>query len=370
MVDFGIDIFHTDDNARTGVIRTAHGEIRTPAFMPVGTCATVKAMLPESVKNTGTDIILGNTYHLMLRDQAEIIYKHGGLHNFMNWHAPILTDSGGFQVMSLSKLRKITEDGVCFRAHTDGMQYMLTPERAIEIQYLLGSDITMVLDECTPVGWDYKRVRKSMELTLKWAQRCRNAFIDRAGYAIFGILQGSIFKDLRSECMNRLIDIGFDGYAVGGCVGSGEEMTKVLDWICPILPFDKPRYVMGIGEPKDIIGSVIAGFDMFDCILPTRSGRHGFAYTKHGKIKIRHARYREDNSALDDDCQCITCKNYTVSYLNHLFRSNEILGCMLLTWHNIQFYQNMMQNIRESIVRGDLQKFSQEFLGRFYHTEK
>jgi queuine tRNA-ribosyltransferase len=345
--------------ARRGEVVTAHGTIQTPAFMPVGTAATVKAMTPEWVKDTGAEIILGNTYHLMLRPTAERIAKLGGLHKFMNWQGPILTDSGGFQVMSLAQLRKITEEGVSFNSHIDGSKHMISPERSIEIQHLLGSTITMVFDECTPYPATHDYARESMELSLRWAARSRSAFVKRAGYGIFGIVQGSVYEDLRSQSIKGLVDIGFDGYAVGGlAVGEGQEMMfNVLDFTCPLLPTDKPRYLMGVGKPADIVGAVKRGIDMFDCVLPTRSGRNGQAFVRGRTLNIRNASFAEDTTPLDDKCSCYTCKNYTRAYIHHLVRSGEILGCMLMTTHNLHFYQDLMRALRAAIESGSFAEF-------------
>lgn len=345
-------LYSKHDNARTGVLQTAHGEIKTPAFMPVGTAATVKAMLPESIKETGADIILGNTYHLMLRPSAELIHKFGGLHRFMNWDKPILTDSGGYQVMSLSSLRKITEEGVKFSSHVDGSKHMLTPERSIEIQHLLDSNITMCFDECTPYPATHLVAEKSMELSMRWAKRSKDSFVDRKGYGIFGIVQGSVYEDLRKFSAQALIDIGFDGYAIGGlAVGEGqEEMFRTLDFTTGKLPENKPRYLMGVGKPSDIIGSVMRGIDMFDCVLPTRSGRNGQAYVRGGTVNVRNAKCSEDQNPLDVKCQCYTCKHYSRGYLHHLVKSKEILGAMLMTWHNLHYYQDLMRDLRKSIA--------------------
>lgn len=340
--------------ARTGVINTKHGQIRTPAFMPVGTKATVKAMLPESVVDTGADIILGNTYHLMLQPGAERIAKLGGLHKFMNWQKPILTDSGGFQVMSLSKLRKITEEGVIFNSHIDGSKHMLSPERATEIQHLLDSTITMAFDECTPYPATYEQARLSMELTSRWAKRSREAFIQRNGYGQFGIIQGSCYQELRTKSAKDLIELDFEGYAIGGlAVGEGQEvMFKVLDYAPDLLPINKPRYLMGVGKPADIIGAVARGVDMFDCVIPTRSGRNGQAFTKYGVVNIRNSKYSEDSRPLEDDCICPACKNYSKAYLHHLVKAKEILGSMLMTWHNLTYFQELMSRIRKYIEEG------------------
>lgn len=334
---------------RTGILHTPRGDIHTPAFMPVGTAATVKAMLPESVAQTGAEIILGNTYHLMLRPGAERVARLGGLHKFMNWQKPILTDSGGFQVMSLSKLRKITEDGVTFQSHIDGSKHMLSPERSMEIQCLLGSDIVMAFDECTPYPVDYDTARVSMELSMRWAQRSREAFGDRPGYMLFGIQQGSMYEDLRARSSEALQDIGFDGYALGGlAVGEGQDkMFEVLDYAVDMLPEDKPRYLMGVGKPSDIVGAVERGVDMFDCVLPTRSGRNGQTFTSEGTLNLRNARFADDPAPLDAACGCPCCAHYSRAYLHHLVKSNEILGGMLLSWHNIQHYQDLMLTIRE-----------------------
>ena len=337
---------------RTGILHTPRGDIHTPAFMPVGTAATVKAMMPESVASTGAEIILGNTYHLMLRPGAERIANLGGLHKFMNWHRPILTDSGGFQVMSLSKLRKITEHGVEFQSHIDGSKHMLTPERSMEIQKLLGSDIVMAFDECTPYPADYQTARTSMELSMRWAQRSRDAFGERPGYMLFGIQQGSMFEDLRAESSEALRKIEFDGYALGGlAVGEGQEaMFDVLDYAVDMLPEDKPRYLMGVGKPSDIIGAIERGVDMFDCVLPTRSGRNGQAFTSEGTLNLKNARFADDSSPLDPECVCPCCQHYSRAYLHHTVKSNEIIASMLLTWHNISFYQTIIKQIQKNIA--------------------
>ncbi|MDB9803847.1 tRNA guanosine(34) transglycosylase Tgt, partial [Amylibacter sp.] len=319
---FQFNINATDGRARTGVINTPKGDIRTPAFMPVGTAATVKAMMPESVRSTGADILLGNTYHLMLRPGAERVHKLGGLHKFMNWHGPILTDSGGYQVMSLTDLRKLTEEGVKFKSHIDGSVHNLTPEYSMEIQRLLGSDIVMSFDECTPFPTTQEQAKSSMDLSMRWAQRSRDAFGDRPGYALFGIQQGSTFKDMRAESAEKLTNIGFDGYAVGGlAVGEGQElMFNVLDYAPNQLPQDKPRYLMGVGKPDDIVGAVQRGIDMFDCVLPSRSGRTGQAQTRMGAINMRNSRHRDDNRPLDGNCECPCCKNYSRAYLHHVHK--------------------------------------------------
>ena len=342
MISFKISA--TDGAARTGALNMPRGAIPTPAFMPVGTAATVKAMTPESVAATGAAILLGNTYHLMLRPGAERIARLGGLHRFMNWSKPILTDSGGFQVMSLASLRRLDEEGVRFKSHIDGSEHHLTPERSMEIQRLLGSDIVMAFDECTPWPADEATAAESMRLSMRWAQRSRDGFGDRPGYALFGIQQGSVYADLRQESAEALTKIGFDGYAIGGlAVGEGQElMFSTLDFSAPMLPEDRPRYLMGVGKPDDLVGAVKRGVDMFDCVLPTRSGRTAQAFTRRGVVNLKNARHREDPRPLDDQCECPCCRAYSRAYLHHLIRSEEILGMMLLTWHNIKYYQDLM----------------------------
>ncbi|CAF2120051.1 unnamed protein product [Rotaria magnacalcarata] len=354
MNNFKFHLKATFNKARTGFIETAHGDIRTPAFMPVGTRGTVKAMLLESVKTTGSDIILGNTYHLMLKPGAERIAKLGGLHKFMNWSGPILTDSGGFQVMSLSDLRKITEEGVEFKSHIDGSKHMLTPERSTDIQRLLGSTITMVFDECTPYPATFEQAKFSMELSSRWAERSRNAFVRRSGYAQFGIMQGGVYEDLRRKSAQDLTKIDFEGYAIGGlAVGEGQDvMFSVLDYAPTFLPEEKPRYLMGVGKPSDIIGAVKRGIDMFDCVIPTRSGRNGQAFTKYGAINIRNSKYADDNTPLEENCPCPACANYSKAYLHHTVRVGEMIGSMLMTWHNIQYFQGLMSRIRLYIEEG------------------
>ncbi len=349
--------------SRLGRLITKHGVVNTPAFMPVGTCATVKAMMPESVAATGAEILLGNTYHLMLRPGADLIEKMGGLHKFMNWNKPILTDSGGFQVMSLSGLRKMKEDGVTFSSHIDGKKFFLSPEVSIGIQHKLDSDITMCMDECTPYPSDYETCAKSMRMSMRWAKRSKQAFIDRDGYGIFGIQQGNVFKDLREESADALKKIGFDGYAIGGlAIGEGQEkMFEVLDYAPQMLPEDKPRYLMGVGRPDDIVGAVLRGVDMFDCVMPTRSGRTAQAFTKYGPVNIRNARHREDYRPLEEGCDCPLCTHYSRAYLHHLHKCNEILGVMLLTWHNISYYERLMKGLREAIKSDTLKEFTDEF---------
>ncbi len=364
---FALDVTARDGRARTGVLRTPRGEIRTPAFMPVGTAATVKAMKPEDVRATGADIILGNTYHLMLRPGAERVARLGGLHRFMNWSRPILTDSGGFQVMSLAQLRTIDEDGVRFRSHIDGTAHVLTPERSMEIQRLLGSDIVMAFDECTPYPAAHETAAASMRLSMRWAARSRKAFDDlggrEAGSALFGIVQGGVYPDLRAESAAALKDIGFEGYAVGGlAVGEGQElMFEVLDHTVPHLPEDRPRYLMGVGKPDDIVGAVQRGIDMFDCVLPTRSGRNAQAFTRRGTVNFKNARHLDDPRPLDEDCRCNLCRNYSRAYMAHLVRAGEILGAMLLTEHNLTYYQDLMAGLREAIATGRLDDFVAAF---------
>ena len=364
---FQFDIHATDGAARTGTIAMRRGEIRTPAFMPVGTAATVKAMKPETVRKTGADIILGNTYHLMLRPGAERVAKLGGLHRFMNWQRPILTDSGGYQVMSLSDLRKLTEKGVEFRSHIDGSKHMLTPERSMEIQRLLGSDIVMAFDECPRADRPRDEIAASMEMSMRWAKRSRDGF-DSGGEhaersALFGIQQGALDEELRKISADKLTDIGFDGYAIGGlAVGEGQEaMFATLDFAPGQLPQDRPRYLMGVGKPDDLVGAVERGVDMFDCVLPSRSGRNGQAFTWNGPINLRNARFAEDQQPLDARCACDTCGTYTRAYLHHLVKSQEILGAMLMTEHNIAFYQQLMQAMRDAIAEGRFAAFASDF---------
>jgi queuine tRNA-ribosyltransferase len=363
MSAFGFQHLRSDGKARRGRVSTAHGSIETPAFMPVGTAATVKAMTPDAVRETGAEIVLGNTYHLMLRPGAARIAKLGGLHQFMNWPGPILTDSGGFQVMSLAALRKISEVGVTFNSHVDGSAHELTPERAMDIQRELDATITMVLDECTPFPAEEKVAADSMRRSMRWAQRCRDAFMSRAGYGLFGIVQGGIYPDLREESAEALTDIGFDGYAIGGlAVGEGQgAMFATLDATLPHLPADRPRYLMGVGMPDDIVGAVARGIDMFDCVLPTRSGRTGKAFTRRGTVNIRNARHQEDPRPLDGSCVCPACRHHSRAYLHHLFRCDEMLGPILLTWHNLSYYQTLMREIRAAIEAGGYDAFCTEF---------
>ncbi len=371
MSRFSFSIAATDGAARTGTISMLRGEIRTPAFMPVGTAATVKAMKPADVRASGADIILGNTYHLMLRPGAERVARLGGLHAFMGWDGPILTDSGGYQVMSLSELRKMSEEGVRFKSHLDGSPHMLTPERSIEVQRLLGADIVMAFDECTPFPATRDEAASSMERSMRWAKRSRDAFDsggEHAGRsALFGIQQGAMAEDLRRASAEQLTGIGFDGYAVGGlAVGEGQtEMLRVLDFAVPMLPADRPRYLMGVGKPDDIVGAVERGIDMFDCVLPTRSGRTGQAFTRSGPINIRNARFAEDPQPLDPGCACPVCATWSRFYLHHLVRSGEILGAMLMTEHNLYFYQALMADLRASIGDGRLADFASDFRSRY-----
>ena len=360
---FSFSLNATSGRARSGVISTARGDIRTPAFMPVGTAATVKAMLPESVAATGADILLGNTYHLMLRPTAERIARLGGLHRFMNWSGPILTDSGGFQVMSLADLRKLTEEGVTFRSHIDGSRHMLSPERSMEIQRLLGSDIVMCFDECPALPADRARIADSMRLSMRWAARSRDAFGDRPGHALFGIQQGGLERDLRAESAEALCEIGFEGYAVGGlAVGEGQEkMFDCLDYAPDMLPADKPRYLMGVGKPDDIVGAVKRGIDMMDCVLPSRSGRTGQVFTRRGVVNIKNARHADDPRPLDEACSCTACSSYSRAYLHHVFRSQEIISSMLLTWHNLHYYQELMGQMRDAIATNDFAGFEAGF---------
>ncbi len=364
MTAFRFEIRGRDGAARVGEVHTAHGVVRTPAFMPVGTVATVKAMHPDDVAATGADIILGNTYHLMLRPGAERVDRLGGLHRFMGWPGPILTDSGGFQVMSLSKLRKIDADGVTFQSHLDGSSHRLTPERSMEIQHLLDADITMCFDECTPFPAAPEVAAESMRLSMRWAQRSKDAFVARPGYGLFGIVQGGVYPELRQESAEALQAVGFDGYAIGGlAVGEGQEaMFATLDATTPLLPDDRPRYLMGVGTPDDIVGAVLRGVDMFDCVMPTRSGRTAKAFTRRGSVNVRNARHMDDPRPLDDECACPACSKYSRAYLHHLFRAEEMLGPMLLTWHNLQYYQDLMRGLRHAIAEGQLAGFVAGFI--------
>jgi len=363
MTQFHYELLARAGRARRGRLHTAHGPVELPTFMPVGTAATVKAMLPESVAATGAQIVLGNTYHLMLRPGAERVAALGGLHKFMKWPGPILTDSGGYQVMSLSALRKITEEGVSFRSHRDGSAHMLSPERSMQIQHALDATITMAFDECTPFPASHDVARRSMELSMRWARRSRDAFVQRDGYGLFGIVQGSVYPDLRHISAAALTKIGFDGYAVGGlAVGEPQAvMFAMLDATVPRLPEDRPRYLMGVGKPSDLVGSVMRGIDMFDCVLPTRSGRTAQAFTRRGTVNLRNARHADDPRPLDADCTCPACTGYSRAYLHHLIKSEEILGAMLLTWHNLHYYQELMAGLRGAIEADRLDGFAADF---------
>ncbi|BDL40445.1 MULTISPECIES: tRNA guanosine(34) transglycosylase Tgt [Methylorubrum] len=360
--DFSFTVSATDGQARTGHIAMPRGKIRTPAFMPVGTAATVKAMYPEQVRDLGADVVLGNTYHLMLRPGAERMARLGGLHRFMRWEGPILTDSGGFQVMSLSALRKIDEEGVTFRSHIDGTAHRMSPERSIEIQGLLGSDIQMQLDECVRLPAERPEIEKAMHLSLRWAERCRVAFGEQPGKALFGIVQGGDVPELRVESARALTDLGLKGYAIGGlAVGEPQAvMLAMIETVEPHLPAGKPRYLMGVGTPDDLMQSVMRGIDMFDCVMPTRAGRHGLAYTRHGRINLRNARHAEDTRPLDEASDCPAARDYSRAYLHHLVRSDEILGMMLLTWNNLAYYQALMAGMRAAIAAGRLADFVAE----------
>ena len=365
--DFAFNVLKTDNYARTGLIKTHRGNIQTPAFMPVGTQATVKACKIDDIKKTGSEIILSNTYHLMIRPGVDRIQRIGGLHKFMNCDLPILTDSGGFQVMSLSKLNKIDrEKGAIFNSHVDGKKFYLSPEESIRIQLGLNSDIVMIMDECPKNSNDYELIKKSMSLSLHWAERSKKAFGKNPHKAIFGIIQGGLFKDLRIESLNGLLKIGFDGYALGGlAVGESQnEMFKVLDNIKDFLPVNKPHYLMGVGTPSDILGAVKRGIDMFDCVMPTRSGRTGLAFTWNGRINIKNNKYQNDDSALDDKCTNLDLNKYSKNYLNHLFNTNEILGSTLLTLHNINFYQELMTTIRKNISKGTFDDFHDKYVDK------
>ena len=363
MTAFSYNLLGTDGAARRGRLHTAWGVVETPVFMPVGTAATVKGMMPESVKSTGASIILANTYHLMLRPGAERVGRLGGVRKFMGWDGPLLTDSGGFQVMSLGPLRKLDEDGVTFKSHLDGSKHRLTPERSTEIQHLLDATITMAFDECTPFPAEKEVAAESMRLSMRWAKRSRDAFVPRQGYGQFGIVQGSLFADLRAESIAALTDIGFEGYAIGGlAVGEGQEaMFEALEFTTPLMQTDKPRYLMGVGKPSDLVGGVARGVDMFDCVLPTRSGRTGQAFTRRGPINIKNARHAEDHRPIDEACSCPACSRFSRAYLHHLFKADEVQGLMLLSWHNIQYYQDLMADMRAAIEAGRFAQFEKDF---------
>jgi len=370
-VSLGFELKTREGRARRGRLITAHGSIETPAFMPVGTAATVKAMTPEDVRATGAEILLCNTYHLMLRPGAERVAKLGGLHKFMNWPGPILTDSGGYQVMSLSELRKMSEEGVTFQSHLDGSKHLLTPERSIQIQHLLDATITMCFDECTPFPATEEQAATSMRMSMRWAKRSKDAFVPRPGYGLFGIVQGGVHPGLRAESAKALIDTGFDGYAVGGlAVGEGTElMLSTLEATEPLLPPDRPRYLMGVGKPSDLVAAVARGIDMFDCVLPTRSGRTAQAFARSGTLNLRNARHAEDPGPLDPECRCPACRSYSRAYLHHLTKANEILGAMLLTRHNLTYYQDLMAQMRAAIEAGNFASFVQAFEAKDGTTE-
>ena len=359
------EVDSTDGRARRGRLKFPRGVVETPAFMPVGTYGTVKGMLPRDIEEIGAQIILGNTFHLMLRPGTEVVKAHGDLHDFIQWKGPILTDSGGFQVFSLGKMRKITEEGVVFKSPINGSPVELNPEIAMQVQRDLGSDIVMIFDECTPYPASEKQARDSMELSLRWAKRCKDAHADNPS-ALFGIVQGGMYEDLRSESLKGLTDIGFDGYAIGGLsVGEPkEDMVRVLNHVVPEMPADKPRYLMGVGKPEDIVEAVRRGIDMFDCVMPTRNARNGHLFTTTGVIKIRNAVHRNDTSSLDSACDCYTCKNFSRAYLHHLDKCGEILGAELNTIHNLRFYQRIMAELRSAIAAGQLETYVAEFYAR------
>ena len=366
--NFNFKLISQDKNARLGELSTAHGTVDTPIFMPVGTAGTVKAMHLKDVEVAGAQIILANTYHLMLRPGEKNIKEMGGVRKFMGWNKPLLTDSGGFQIMSLGKLRKIENDGVTFKSHLDGTKYFLSPKISTDIQNALDATISMQLDECIPFPASYEESERAMKLSLEWALKSREAFEERKGYGQFGIVQGSTYSDLRELSSKKLVEIGFDGYAIGGlAVGEGQElMFKTLDFTTKNMPFDKPRYLMGVGKPDDLIGAVKRGVDMFDCVLPTRSGRTGQAFTSRGTVNIKNARHSLDKRPLDDNCNCHTCTNFSRAYLHHLFKAQEILGLMLLSLHNIHFYITLMKNIRNSIKLREFDEFEKVFLEQYY----
>ena len=361
-------LHNTDNKARRGTVHTAHGDIQTPAFMPVGTAGTVKAMTMWDVESTGAEIILGNTYHLMLRPTAERVADFGGLHKFIGWDKPILTDSGGFQVMSLANMRKITEEGATFKSHLSGDEFKLTPERSIEIQHLLGADIAMQFDECIAQPAPHSESKRAMELSLRWAERSKKAFVDRDGHGLFGIVQGGLEPDLRQTSIKELADLDFPGYAIGGlAVGEGQEaMFSVLDYTAEAMPENKPRYLMGAGKPDDLVGAVERGIDMFDCVIPTRMGRTGNAFTYRGQINLNNARHKDDKRPLTDNCSCPACSKYTRGYLHHLIKCDEILGVKLLTWHNLQYYQDLMADMRSAIENKKFDEFKIKFTSDYY----
>ena len=358
------DLLATDGEARRGRVTLAHGGVETPAFMPVGTYGAVKAMAPHEVRETGAQILLGNTFHLWLRPGLDVIAAHGGLHRLMGWDGPILTDSGGFQVFSLGALRKISEEGVGFQSPINGDKLFLSPEESMRIQHVVNSDIVMIFDECTPYPADLRQAGTSMRLSLRWAQRSRGEHERLANSnALFGIVQGGMFEELRNESLDGLLDIGFDGFAIGGLsVGEPkEDMSRILAHTAPRLPQDKPRYLMGVGTPEDLLFAVGQGIDMFDCVLPTRNGRNGWLFTRHGDIKIKNAQYKSDTRPLDEDCSCLTCRHFTRAYLHHLHRIGEILGARLNTLHNLHYYQQLMSEMREAIATGTLSEYRARF---------
>ncbi len=363
MTNFGFDLLATDGRARSGRLHTAHGTVETPAFMPVGTAATVKAMTADMVRATGAEVVLGNTYHLMIRPGAERIAKLGGLHKFMDWPGPILTDSGGFQVMSLQGLRNIDDHAVTFASHLDGRRFELTPERSIEIQDLLDSTITMVLDQCVPADSAEDEVMTALQRSMLWAERSKSAFRARGGYGLFGIVQGGMNPALREQSANGLLEIGFDGYAIGGlAVGEPQDvMFEMIDVCDPLLPSNRPRYLMGVGKPEDLVGAVARGIDMFDCVLPTRSGRTAQAWTRQGFLNMRNARHAEDPAPIDPACGCPACRNHSRAYLHHLTKAKEILGSILLTWHNLYYYQLLVSDMRKAIREGSFSAFQAQF---------
>ncbi len=365
-VTFTVEKEDTRTRARIGRLKTPHGEVETPIFMPVGTQATVKTMTPDEVKEVGGRLILSNTYHLYLRPGHELIKEVGGLHNFMNWHGPILTDSGGFQVFSLGELRKITEEGVEFRSHIDGSKHMFTPEKVMEIEMALGADIAMVFDECAPYPCDYDYAKKSMQLTTRWARRCKEAHT-REDQALFGIIQGSVYKDLREQSVKELVELDFPGYGIGGLsVGEPKPiMYEMLEHTVPLMPKDKPRYLMGVGSPDCLIEGVIRGVDMFDCVLPTRTARTGTVFTQYGRLNVRNAQYARDFRPIDEDCDCYVCRNFTRAYIRHLLKAGEVLGIRLTTWHNLYFIMRLMDKIKEAIRNDCLPEFRNQFFSKY-----
>ena len=366
MTDFSFLLKTTDGAARRGCVTTAWGQVETPVFMPVGTAATVKGMTVDTVKSTGARIILANTYHLMLRPGAERVGRLGGVRKMMSWDGPLLTDSGGFQVMSLGPLRKLDEDGVTFKSHLDGSKHRLTPERSTEIQHLLDATIAMAFDECTPFPATEAQAAESMRLSMRWAKRSRNAFVARAGYGQFGIVQGSVFPELRAESVAALEEIDFEGYAIGGlAVGEGQKaMFETLEFTTPLMRADRPRYLMGVGKPDDLVGAVERGVDMFDCVLPTRSGRHGQAWTDWGPVNVKNARFAEDTRPMDETLDCPASRDYSRAYLHHLIRAGEYLGSMLLSWHNIAYFENLTARMRAAIAAGEFEAFRNQFHAR------